>query len=119
MAVKTDQIEAQRDGALKVANRYRIAVSRECRRISRMPWQEGREEVAKLIETCEDEALLSGRLSKYLDAPRYVGRAKTAGLLAQLEIRRADKRIRDLTTRQREMIADAVRNGYKLRREAA
>jgi predicted DNA binding protein len=114
MAVNTKQ----RDGALKVANRYRIAVARECERIAGLPWRDGREEVARLIEDCDDDALLSGRLAKYLNAPRYVGKAKAAGLMGQLEIRRADKRIRDLTGRQREVIAAAVRNGYKLNKGA-
>lgn len=119
MAMSPMTMEDQRVGALKLANRYRIAVARECERIARMDWREGREEVAKLIEECDDDALLSGRVAKYLNAPRYIGTAKVGKLMAKTDIRRNDKRLRDLTDRQRREIAQAVRNGYKFRRLAA
>lgn len=111
--------ESQHLTALARANHHRISVAQECRRIASMDRPDGVEAVARIIEDCEDEALLSGRLAKYLGAPFRIGPRKVTGLLAQLEIRRADKRLRDLTGRQREVIAESVRNGYRLKDRSA
>jgi hypothetical protein len=112
MAVATE--DSQHITALKRANHFRITVARECKRIATLPNGDGIEAVARIIEDCEDEALMSGRLSKYLGAPTGVGPKKVTRLMAQLEIRRADKKLRELTGRQREVIAEAIRNGYRL-----
>ena len=104
----------QRDEARAKANAYRSAVSVKKREIFELDVHAGREALAQLIEECEDPALLSGRLVDYLRAPRRSGKEKSTRVMRDMGIRRADCRLRDLTTRQREIIAHAVVNGYRV-----
>ena len=100
--------------ALAKANQHRFAVSRKKREIGALTQADGREAVAELFRTCEDEALLSGRVQEYLRSPAQVGATKSSRVMAGMGIRRADCRLRDLTMRQRNLIADAVLNGYRV-----
>ena len=109
----------QRTEALHKANSYRSAVSVKKRELFQLDVHAGREALAQLIEECDDPALLSGRLVDYLRAPRRSGKEKSTRIMRDMGIRRADCRLRDLTTRQREIIAHAVMNGYRVDMRAA
>jgi len=100
--------------ALNKANSYRSAVSAKKREIFEMDLHAGRAALADLIEHCDDPALLSGRLVDYLRAPRRTGKEKSGRIMRDMGIRRADCRLRDLTTRQRQIIAHAVLNRYRV-----
>ena len=100
--------------ALNKANSYRSAVSAKKREIFQMDIYTGREALADLIENCDEPALLSGRLVDYLRAPRRTGKEKSGRIMRDMGIRRADCRLRDLTTRQRQIIAQAVLKGYRV-----
>ena len=107
--------------ALEKANEHRMAVSATKRRIASLSFHDGRTALAELFLTCQDDAVLAGRVQDYLRAPRRSGQEKSTRVMRDMGIRRADCRLRDLTTRQREIIADAILNGYRvnLMREAA
>ena len=77
-----------------------------------MPPAEAYEALADLIEHCEDPALLSGRLTHWLTAPKFSGETKANQAIACLNLKKADRRIRDLTPRQRQELASMVR--YRL-----
>lgn len=104
----------QRTEALNKANSYRLAVSVKKRELYELDFHAGRKALADLIENCDDPALLSGRLADYLRAPRRTGKEKSGRIMRDMGIRRADCRLRDLTTRQRQIIAYAVVNGYRV-----
>lgn len=95
--------------ALEKANEHRMAVADARRRIAALPNRAGREALAVLIESTEDAALLSGRLSHYLLAIRQVGDVQAARLLRTLGVSNADKRLRDLTDRQRDLLISELR----------
>jgi hypothetical protein len=105
----------QREEAMKKANIYRKAVSVKRKEIAAMPADKGHRELADLIEHCEDPALLSGRVSHWLTAPRFSGHQKATRAIAHMNIRRADHRLRDLTPRQREELAGIVRARFDIR----
>ena len=105
----------QREEAMEKANIYRKAVSVKRKEIGAMPAEKGHRELADLIEHCEDPALLSGRVSHWLTAPRFSGHQKATRAIAHMNIRRADHRLRDLTPRQREELAGIVRARFDIR----
>ena len=102
----------QRTEAMAKANHYRTAVSVRRREIANMPPAEGYETLAELIGECDDPALLSGRLSHWLTAPKFSGHTKANQAIACLNLKKADRRVRDLTPRQRQELAEIVR--YRL-----
>lgn len=110
---------AQRNDALAKANRHRLAVAKKRREIHELDREAGLKALVDLLTTCEDPAILSGRLAWYLDAPKYAGPKKVAKIMRDMGIRRAECRVRDLTIRQREVIAAAVANEYRVQRRAA
>ena len=101
----------QRDAALKLANRRRIAVADRRKEIAALPMEQGRKLLAQVLtDPTEDEA--SGRIGHWLMAPKFTGRAKVEPLLRQLRISH-DRRLRDLTPRQVNIICLAVGNSYQ------
>ena len=108
-----DRVAQQRKALVK-ANAHRLAVAHTKRDIAALSVDAGREAVADLIGTTQDPALLSGRLVGYLQAPRFSGQKAASRILRDMGIKRADCRVRDLTMRQRQLIAHAVLNGYRV-----
>lgn len=106
---------AQRTEALAKANQYRFAVSRKKREIGEMPMHEGCQELADLIEHTDCPMMLSGRVQDWLMAPNKIGIQKSSRAMAHLRIRKADRRLRDLSPRQREELAELVRFGFNIR----
>ena len=106
---------AQRTEAMAKANYYRSAVSKKRREISEMPAADAYEALADLIEHCDDPALLSGRLSHWLTAPKFSGQTKANQAIACLNLKKADRRVRDLTPRQRQELASMIRHRMNVR----
>lgn len=101
--------ESQSLAALAIANRHRLAVAAKRREIAAKDFVEASVFLADLIEKTEDELLLSGRVDLYLRSlprrgPRYVTK-----VLTEVGIRDSSRRLRDLTERQRLLLADLIR----------
>jgi len=105
----------QRTDALAKANRYRFAVSRKKREIGAMSMHEGCQELADLIEHSDCPMMLSGRVQDWLMTPNRIGIRKASQAMVCIKVRKADRRLRDLTPRQREELADIVRHGFNVR----
>lgn len=101
--------EPQHVIALRKANRIRSANATTIREIASLPRGEAREAAAALLRepTDEEAALHVGRL--LCAVPRF-GRKRTRVLLARAGIApgREGRRIRELTERERNVIADAL-----------
>lgn len=108
-----DRVE-QAQAALDKANRHRLAVAAKRRELGELSFEDGRQALADLLLTCEDPAILSGRISWYLEAPVRTGPKASARVMRAMNIRRHDARVRDLTMRQREIMANAVLNQYRV-----
>ena len=106
---------AQRTEAMAKANHYRSAVSKKRREIAEMPAADAYEALADLIENCDDPALLSGRLTHWLTAPKFSGQTKANQAIACLNLKKADRRVRDLTPRQRQELASMIRHRMNVR----
>ena len=102
--------------ALAKANSYRFAVATERKKIAQMPADEAYDALAELIETCDDPALLSGRLTHWLTAPKFSGQTKANQAIACLNLKKADRRLRELTPRQRTELAAMVRHRLNVRK---
>jgi hypothetical protein len=109
MAVNQKSMERQRIGALAIANQYRLSVAAERKRISEMSYWEGREALAEMIETTTDPALMSGKVAHWLRAVRKIGDVQVARFFKVLEVTDRDRRLRDLTYRQRSLLVDELR----------
>lgn len=105
----------QRTDALAKANQYRYALAGKRREIAAMPMAEGCEELADLIEHTDCPMMLSGQVSHWLMAPNKVGIRKSSQAMACLNIRKADRRLRDLSPRQRQELAEVVRFRFNVR----
>lgn len=99
----------QRNRALAKANRHRLAVAEKRREIAAMDRIEAAFYLADLIETADDPELLSGRISHYLTAIPGRGPTYSTRVLADLGVKIAARRLRDLSPRQREILADEIR----------
>ena len=99
----------QRNAALVKANVYRIAVAEKRREIAAMDRIEAAFYLADLIETADDPGLLSGRITHYLTSIPGRGPTYSNRVLGELGVRVATKRLRDLTDRQRRILADEIR----------
>lgn len=108
-----DRVTQARE-ALEKANTHRLAVAYAKRDIAALDVTAGREAVADLFATCQDPGVLAGRVQDYLRAPKRTGSEKSTRVMRDMGIKRADCRVRDLTMRQRQLIAHAVLNGYRV-----
>ena len=105
----------QRTDALAKANQYRFALAQKRREIGAMPMAQGCEELADLIEHTDCPMMLSGQVAHWLVAPNKVGIRKSSQAMACLNIRKADRRLRDLSPRQRQELAEIVRFRFNVR----
>jgi hypothetical protein len=105
----------QRTDALAKANRYRYAVAEKRREIAGMSMAEGCKELADLIEHTDCPMMLSGQVSHWLMCPNRAGVRKASQAMACLNIRKADRRLRDLSPRQRQELAEIVRHRLNVR----
>lgn len=102
----------QRDAALRLANARRSHWARERKRIEGLPKDAGRRAVAEIIDLPDDHmgAIKVGRLLRF---PRGAGDVLVTRLLKRSGIH-PEKLVRDLTLRQRGILAAAVVDGYRM-----
>jgi hypothetical protein len=100
----------QRHQALMVANERRTAIADQRRLIASLPQQDGLELVSDLLAypTAAVAAMPVGRL---LLAIRKVGVSTVGTWLSIASVRSADRRVDQLTERQRMALSSAVRKG--------
>jgi hypothetical protein len=100
----------QRHMALMVANERRTAIADQRRLIASLPQQDGLELVSDLLAypTAAVAAMPVGRL---LLAVRKVGVSTVGTWLSIASVRSADRRVDQLTERQRMALSSAVRKG--------
>lgn len=105
--------------ALALANEVRLANAETCRRIAAMPYEQARHEVASiLLDPDGRQARL--RVVWLLRAVPRVGLLTARRMLAEADLEgRESRQLRDLTARQREVLAAVLlgrgvvyRNGF-------
>lgn len=96
----------QRTEALKRANHIRSKNARTIRQIGELSSVEGIDEVVGLLRNAEPGEPICGLpIYRLLTAPRFMGDKKTRQLLRQAEVVSGDRKLRELTQRQRDVIA--------------
>lgn len=103
---------AQRDAALRLANARRFHWFQQRRRIEELSTEEGCRQVAEIIDMPND-LMATIRVGKLLRFPRGIGTARVTRLLNRSGIN-PDKRLRELTYRQRGLLMAAVVDGYRM-----
>lgn len=101
-------VPAQRDQALEKANAVRFAIVRVRANVGALNSREGRDLVALLLEH-PSGVVPSMRVGTLLTAIHRVGRQKSASWLLAAGGRSADRKVRDLTERQRFALAAILR----------
>lgn len=99
---------SQQQAALQLANEVRVANSHTVRAIKAQPYRDGLRQVADILRAGSDDA--TGRLPivRLLSAPRHIGQVRVAALLRSAGILSGDRRLRELTRRQRLLLADQI-----------
>ena len=101
------QNTAQRDAALHLANTVRLANKERRCWMRSLPEARARAELVELLER-PDDIIGADRIGRLLlSVPRF-GQAKTIATLRYAGIVSADRRIRDLTLRQRARVVDVL-----------
>lgn len=102
-----EQQIAQRNEAMKLANEMRLRIAAQRRHIASLPRAQGRLALAGLIEDGSVDAWPIGRA---LCAIHTIGRGTVGPILNMARIRSADRRLRDLSDRQRALIVTWLRD---------
>ena len=115
----TWQSQRQKDDALRQeklrnltrANDVRFALAALRQKIEACDAVAGRQQLAALLMD-PDENVGAAKVGKIIRYPRSVGDIKVRRVLTSLQIK-PSSRVRELTDRQRRVLATAVREGYK------
>lgn len=99
---------AQRDIALAKGNRLRLAAAAFKRDLSQLTAPEGARVLADHIDDMPGD-LQSLRVTDAVKAVRAIGEHKTRALRKACGITSSDRYIRDLTARQRQILAEELR----------
>lgn len=99
----------QRRDALVIANRKRTTVAKFKREVRALPREDAAEHLALMLERPLPHALDSALVYAVLMTIPRIGNGKASLILREAGINIPDRRIRDLTMRQRKMIAARVR----------
>lgn len=97
----------QRGDALAKANRVRLANAQTYREIRALPAPAAFRRVSGILRAPRG-AECAMRVDALLSAASRIGPSKVAALIALAGVRHADRRLRDLTDRQRRVIATAL-----------
>lgn len=105
-------VEVQRQAALRLANEVRVAISMHRREIRDLGSDYGRLYVADLLDGTDDGIgwLEACGIAHLLRAIPKVGDKKAGYLLRRIDVRSGQRRVRDLTNRQRCLLAEALRS---------
>lgn len=99
------------NSGLVESRRRRIAIANLRRETDTIPYKAGCRVIAEVLRAPADE--LDGiRILRLLTMPREVGERKAGRLLAATDIN-PDRRLRQLSPRQRELLAQSVENSYR------
>lgn len=98
----------QRMEALRVANAVRFGMRDVKRTVGAMATDDGLREIADRLERA-DAAVMPMPIGDLLGAPRRVGRVRVCRWLDVAGVRSADRRVRDLSERQRLLLARMLR----------
>jgi hypothetical protein len=111
-AVKDPQ---QARDALQVANDIRLGVAAFKRETRALPQHEAVLAVIDALQRRYDDPLLgSARIRHLLRSVAFVGEVKARKLIQAAEVYNGDKRLRDLTARQRGLLVDLLASeGWK------
>jgi cytolysin (calcineurin-like family phosphatase) len=101
---------AQRQAALTRANEIRTGKARLKRALNALPTRQAATQIAQLLET-RDPIANRCTVRELTRACRGIGDLKTSRLVHLAAISTMDKRIHELTDRQRNMLAFALRSG--------
>lgn len=101
---------AQAMAALKLANVVRLENAKTVRRIASLPYVDGIDAVIALLEDGDEKGPLGALpIGRLLAAPRWMGEERAHVLLRAVMIASADRRLRQVTMRQREQMARHLR----------
>lgn len=94
-------IEGQRTAALALANQVRVANARTLKEIRRAPYVDGMVHVMDILSGDVTGPVGQIRIGRLLLCPRGLGEGKAQKLLRAAGIYNGDRRLRQLTPRQR------------------
>jgi hypothetical protein len=98
-------VQAQRASALAVANERRKAIGETRRLVRALPMQEGMRMVASLLRD-PSPTVLAMSVSALLGSIRHINRGKLPRILRDADVFMWDRRVHQLTDRQRLLLAD-------------
>jgi translation elongation factor EF-1beta len=108
---RDEEIRQEKLRNLTRANDVRFGLAEIRQKIERFDAAGGREQMAELLMN-PDEIVGAAQVGKLLRYPRGIGDVKVRRLLISTQTK-PTKRVRELTERQRRVLATAVRNRYK------
>lgn len=109
MATVAVSVREQRMDALAAANEIRLGIARVRAEVFALEQPAGCEEVAGLLEN-PDETVSAMKIGTLLLSVRKFGRQRVGRLLSMAEVRSMDRRVRDLSERQRRVLAGLLRD---------
>lgn len=104
------QTEEQVMGALALANVIRAANAKTMRHISSLPYVKGVDALIDILESGDEQGPLGALpIIRLLKAPRGMGEGKAALLLRTAGVLTGDRKFRQLTRRQRDILVTCLR----------
>lgn len=100
----------QRMSALLIANDRRVGISRYRKQIALLSYSQGRAIVCGILEQ-PTAPMTSARIGLLLGSIRRVGVSKASKWIKEAGIVSADRKVGELTDRQRMALAAAIRKG--------
>lgn len=108
MSLTLDSNLTQRESALILANHTRSVIGEWKADNYKLPPAEGAERLASLLRSDLDGTLGAMRADHALKSVWRLGDYYTSQILLRASVYRSDRRLRDLTTRQRHKLAELV-----------
>lgn len=97
---------AQAKAQLKLANLVRTTNARTIRDIANLPYVDGIDAVIEVLENGDEKGPLGAlSIGRLLTAPRWMGEERARVVLRSVSIVSGDRRLRQITMRQREQMA--------------
>lgn len=106
----------QRQAALRAANKVRFANSQTLKELSSKPFLEALDDLAAILRSPTIASDPAGGLPirRLLIAPKRFGEGKAQTLLRTAGVMTGDRKVRQLTVRQRGVLADALEHPERL-----
>ncbi len=107
--MSTSEPATQRERALELANQIRSANATTCRELRGLPFREGADLLADLLESGQVGAAGSMPVGRLVKCVRLIGDEGARRLMREADISSQDRKVRQLTVRQRQALAFALR----------